>query len=930
MSPTPPSTTSSSAGGPHSPETNQFRVVRKRNRVPLSCAPCRHRKLKCNRSNPCENCVKRGDAASCTYAAPTARKKNSQSQGNPTSPDDMQNRIDRLEGLVLSLMTNGQQTPGPTAANNLLAGSMSAVSGREPTDGGDNEMMDGEDESDTDQVTQSLGVMKVFDNNTKTMYYGEAHWAAVLHGIREVRDYFATHKKEMQDQIDRVAANKAARPTELSTSGPALLFGASSPPSKDDILRQIPSRYMTDMLVARYFNTFDPAVHILHLPTFQKQYNKHWENPKETSLVWVAMLFAICRMAMYSYHRDGDEPPEVRGKCLDMAANFRTQMTHCLISADYTKPHNFLIETLVFHLHGEYIQNQEADASVWVLVGMIARLAMRMGYHRDSKWFPNITPFQGEMRRRVWTFVRQSDLLFSFQVSLPSMIRIGDSDTELPRNIHDDEFDEDSKTLPEPHPSSEITQTSYMISKARISFGFGRVLELLNSVHPAQYEEVMKIDNGLREIHDSLPAHLKYRTMQEQCLDTVITILSRFNLETLYHKTQCVLHRKFLRPARTNPRYVHSRRTCLDSAMALLRMQDILHSESGAHGRMRKMKWYTYSLTAHDFLLAATMIAQDLYQGFERAQRNPETPDVYTWGIQSREDMITALEKSRNIWRELQDESMDAFKAAELLTVMLEKITVETPEQQGLTQATAAGATAIPVQSSYPDLGPADEKQNAALTLGLLSSGGLSPNSAAAAGVAPQQTAPQQQVPFSTPFGLGSGSAFESRGAIDALLQPSSGNMSGRNSAQGQIGGGTGMDGIANMASPNGGPFIFGSWGNDMNLDWDAWDTYMQPQSNLDPANTLWSTGLTPQPFPPPSPVPAAAATTTTTSSSNDNNTTSPSTNTANSVSAATPAGNINPNLESATTQPQGMPAPFSSGSGGGWSGFGWGVNDPK
>ena len=748
----------------------------------------------------------------------------------------MQNRIDRLEGLVLSLMTNGQQTPGPTAANALLATNMSTGSGQDANGVDDNEMVDGEDESETDQVTQSLGVMKVFDNNTKTMYYGEAHWAAVLHGIREVRDYFQTHKKEMQDQIDRVAANKASRPQELNASGPALLFGASTPPSQKDILAAIPSRYMTDMLVARYFNTFDPALHILHLPTFQKQYNKHWENPKESSLVWVAMLFAICRMAMYSYHRDGDEPPEFRGKCLDMAANFRTQMTHCLISSDYTKPHNFLIETLIFHLHGEYIQNREADASVWVLVGMIARLAMRMGYHRDSKWFPNITPFQGEMRRRVWTFVRQSDLLFSFQVSLPSMIRIGDSDTDLPRNIHDDEFDEDTKELPPSHPSSEITTTSYMIAKARLSFGFGRVLEILNSVSPASYEEVMKTDNGLREINESLPAHLKFRSMQDQTLDTVTLILSRFNLQCLYHKTQCVLHRKFLRPARTNPRYIHSRRTCLDSAMALLRMQEILHSESGPHGRMRKMKWYTYSLTAHDFLLAATMVATDLYQGLEREQRSPDTAaagsqDVYTWGIQSREDLITALEKSRNIWRELQDDSMDAYKAAELLTVMLDKLSFGDPtsmscvgqdglQHQGPGQATTTLGPAI--QSSYPDLGPGsgvsavDEKQNAALTLGLLSAGGLSPNSAAAAaasGISPQpQTSATQN-----PFGIGTGSAFESRGGIDALLQP--GPMSGRNSAQGQLGGG----GLEGVSSP-GGQFMFGpgfgNWTNDMNLDW--------------------------------------------------------------------------------------------------------------
>src|SRR5690242_7041064 len=106
MTPTPPSTTPSSGSGARSPE-EQFRVVRKRNRVPLSCYPCRTRKLKCDRSHPCSNCLKRegNDTLGCSYAAPLSRKKN-QTQANGT-PDDMQNRIDRLEGLVLSLMHGG-------------------------------------------------------------------------------------------------------------------------------------------------------------------------------------------------------------------------------------------------------------------------------------------------------------------------------------------------------------------------------------------------------------------------------------------------------------------------------------------------------------------------------------------------------------------------------------------------------------------------------------------------------------------------------------------------------------------------------------------------------------------------------------------------------------------------------------------------------
>jgi len=122
---------------------------------------------------------------SCSYAAPGARKKQPSSQAS-SSPDDMQIRIDRLEGLVLSLMTNGSQSAGPTAANRTLSMNSSTGSMEYPQDvnidGVDGSGMGGSEESETDQVVQSLGVMKVDAN--KSMYYGDCHWAAILTDVR--------------------------------------------------------------------------------------------------------------------------------------------------------------------------------------------------------------------------------------------------------------------------------------------------------------------------------------------------------------------------------------------------------------------------------------------------------------------------------------------------------------------------------------------------------------------------------------------------------------------------------------------------------------------------------------------------------------------------------------------------------------------------
>lgn len=142
-------------------------------------------RLKCNRSHPCENCIRRGDASSCSYAAPGTRKKN-QSQG-ATSPDDMQNRIDRLEGLVLSLMTNGAQSAGPAAAAAAISRSQSDSAGSSSfpleLDREDDDMIKEEEEgedSEVDGVTTSLGVLKVDADKGKSLYFGDSHWHLVL------------------------------------------------------------------------------------------------------------------------------------------------------------------------------------------------------------------------------------------------------------------------------------------------------------------------------------------------------------------------------------------------------------------------------------------------------------------------------------------------------------------------------------------------------------------------------------------------------------------------------------------------------------------------------------------------------------------------------------------------------------------------------
>jgi hypothetical protein len=57
-----------SDAGPPGFEQPKTQPVVKRTRVLLSCAPCRISKLKCDRQQPCSQCLKKGRADACAYA----------------------------------------------------------------------------------------------------------------------------------------------------------------------------------------------------------------------------------------------------------------------------------------------------------------------------------------------------------------------------------------------------------------------------------------------------------------------------------------------------------------------------------------------------------------------------------------------------------------------------------------------------------------------------------------------------------------------------------------------------------------------------------------------------------------------------------------------------------------------------------------------
>lgn len=168
------------------------------------------------------------------------------------------------------------------------------------------------------------------------------------------------------------------------------------------------------------------------------------------------------------------------------------------------------------------------------------------------------------MQRRVWAQIRHFDVLLSFNLGLPTIIKDSECDVDLPRNILDHELGPEIKSLPPSRPLTEATPVTHLIARCRIVFEFSRILEMQGDLQAKHitYDQIMKHDNTLREAKALIPPQLRIKPIDQYTDDNDMgKIMYSYGLELMWLKSLCVLHRKHLVRARSNPRYTHSRRS---------------------------------------------------------------------------------------------------------------------------------------------------------------------------------------------------------------------------------------------------------------------------------------------------------------------------------------------------------------------------------
>lgn len=391
--------------------------------------------------------------------------------------------------------------------------------------------------------------------------------------------------------------------------------------------------------------------------------------------MWLGLLFAMLHLAELSYGDSTEMPPDL-ADALRTPWEFGKRTVECLIAADYTNPVHYTIETLILYIEVEWMTAQDTGMEGYLVLGVTIRLAMRMGIHRNANDHKRLSPFLGEMRSRLWAVIFRTDLLYSFKLSFPTTIRRCDYTCATPRNISNDDFDDDTTELPPSEALEEATEASYTIVKGRLILVLGDIIELIGSRTNIRREDLQKHDEALLEARELIPRYLRVQPFTPSANDTATAKLqrSRIDIDSVYHLGRCLLYRKFVPQARRYPAAIEYRDKCIDAAMTLLGHQATLALDHSATYPRNVKKRHFHRLTTQDFFLAAIIVALDLYAEVQHGVGGQISSEVSRWGSNRKFEMVNALETAIGFWKLGKDESADAAKAYGVFSFVLDKV----------------------------------------------------------------------------------------------------------------------------------------------------------------------------------------------------------------------------------------------------------------
>ncbi|KAF2107497.1 hypothetical protein BDV96DRAFT_606350 [Lophiotrema nucula] len=532
-----------------------IKVPRKRKRrAVLSCNDCRRRKLKCDRELPCNRCIQGSVADKCAYGleegsvhsseAPPSKTKGRVHQERlpgenliafKATETPHQNRIEQLQDRIASL--EALLKSRPAAPKESAAGESNST----------------EEEKEVPYVSSNLvGLFKGRDY--RTFSYGPTSPVTIVVNFPELRPFMKSIYPD--STLERLTSDIKVLEDRARKGG-----ATSRVLSVRSLRELLPDRITVDVLVNRYIESFETTYRILHIPTFWAEYQRFWDQPEYKSGLEAVLLGILACVLCTSTHDSTKYDPN--GSTFRSKAIIWIKACEAWLKRQSNKHRTLAVLQVrllrLLALKTTCLKTKEFYQEVQAHFGFMKGIGM----HRDPAAIGvRCTPFEGEIRRRLWWTSVDLEIQSSVDRGISSALSGLDHDCAAPRNIDDAQLFVDIQDLPPSKPMSVYTDSSFITLSAQTAALRARLCTSTNSIRGGMgFEEILQYEQELQTALDRLPKWTDARALHAWT-----------HLDLQLRQFFVILHtpRAFQTQQRAQPNHRYSLLTCLESSSTLI------------------------------------------------------------------------------------------------------------------------------------------------------------------------------------------------------------------------------------------------------------------------------------------------------------------------------------------------------------------------
>ncbi|KAI0180347.1 hypothetical protein GGR52DRAFT_530937 [Hypoxylon sp. FL1284] len=500
------------------PDSRTTEKKPRRKRLRLSCMECRKKKLSCDRSLPCQRCVRSGRPGQCSFE--TVRDQPPTS--NPASGLQEQQIQDLREEVAELKASLSEARLTRQGHNSLETPDTADCSAYDPPT-----MLDGQGQGDRNSIKDSQDeTLNEVHLDQETIFSGghpnQSPAGANGTGLsdpkkRSPRVYYSQHAifqffseipelfpfiKETADEWFKPHGVDLIK-TKHKRDDRATSAALQQEVTLDHLL---PLKEDADALVPFYLDNVEQLHRIIHIPTFRREYANFWTPQQPRYPAMTALILAIISISMYAFPDSGDAtsiPMKYRAMPTQWISACEDWLRHQ--SPKYRKLVHYQLSCLIYLAKRVSMLGKKRW---WKDTSSLLQDAILDGLHCDSA-SENDTAYMREMKRRVWNVIRELDLQNAFESGLPTLLHNINPDVAPAANISDEDFDETTKRLPTPKASSEYTMSSYQNQSSRswsLRLEISQRLFSSRCSEDLSYDDVLKYTHQITQEIDAIPS----------------------------------------------------------------------------------------------------------------------------------------------------------------------------------------------------------------------------------------------------------------------------------------------------------------------------------------------------------------------------------------------------------------------------------------